>query len=389
MEKKLDKNIVLLGLISFFTDMSSEAIMPILPFFISQLEGAKIIGVGLAVGLIMGIGDATASITNFVSGIVSDRVARRKVFITAGYTISASSKLLFPFSSSWWHMLIFRGIERAGKGIRSAPRDALIGEMYEKQRGHAFGFHRMMDTAGAVTGSIIAFILFWYMKMEIKTILLIAALLAFFAIPPILFVKEGRGMKKEKKFVINSKMKKFVIIATLFYLGNFSYAFLLLRTKDIMLSHFSILDSVAITFLMYAFFNIIYASLSPYFGKLSDRIGRRNIIVSGYLLFAVICSGFLIIPFIFAGEIIIVILLFALYGVMFSMIEANQRAYVADIGGGAASQGVFKAFTGMVAIPSGIIAGALWDISSNLTFIYGLALSLVSAILLYTWMEKN
>lgn len=389
MGKGLDKNIILLGLISFFTDMSSEAIMPILPFFIAGLEGAKIVGVGLAVGLIMGIGDAAASITNLLSGMASDRIAKRKIFIAAGYGVSASSKLLFPFSSQWWHMLVFRGIERAGKGIRSSPRDALIGEMYEGKRGHAFGFHRMMDTAGAVAGSIIAFVLFWYMKMDIKTILLIAAFLAFFAIPPILFVKEKKAIKKERRIALNNKMKKFVGVATLFYLGNFSYAFMLMRTKDIMLSHFSFLDSVAITFLMYAFFNIVYASLSPYFGKLSDRIGRKNIIVSGYLIFAIVCSGFLIIPFLFTGEIIAVILLFALYGMMFSMIEGNQRAYVADIGGDAVSQGAFKTFTGLAAIPSGIIAGVLWDISSNLTFIYGLMLSLLSAILLYFLMEKN
>jgi len=281
---KLGKDIILLGWISFFTDMSSEAIMPVLPFFISTLHGISSIGSGVALGLIMGFGTAIASVTNFLSGIASDKAGRRKIFISAGYTTSAISKLLFPLSQAWWHLFALVGVERTGKGLRGAPRDAFIGERYKEERGRAFGFHRAMDTAGAIAGSMLAFIFLWLFKLDYRQILLIAAIIAFFAIPPIYVLKEERKEGKKEKIEINDAMKKFTFVATIFYLGNFTYAFFLLRASKIF-SNFSI-DGTAIAVLLYALFNIVYASLSTHFGKLSDKIGRRCLIITGYIPFS-------------------------------------------------------------------------------------------------------
>ena len=385
---KLGKDIILLGLISFFTDMSSEAIMPVLPFFIFALSPS--IGSGIALGLIMGFGTALASMMNFFSGILSDRIGKRKIFISSGYTISALSKLLFPVSQAWWHLLVLRGIERAGKGIRGAPRDAFIGERYVEDRGKAFGFHRAMDTAGAIAGSLLAFIFLWIFKLDYREILLIAAIIAFFAIPPIYMLKEEKKEGKKEKIEINDAMKKFTFVATIFYLGNFTYGFFLWRASKIF-NGFG-LNGVVIALLMYALFNVVYASLSTYFGKLSDKIGRRVLIVIGYLLFSFICIGFMLIAYIseiFA--IVTTIFLFILYGIMYALIEGNQRAYAADLSRWkGTAQGIFKASTGIATLPAGMMAGILWDVMPDLTFIYGALLAVLAASLLATMkMEKD
>lgn len=377
---KLRRDIILLGLISFFTDMSSEIIAPILPFFLLSLGGS-----GIAIGLVMGLGDGLASILNFFSGRASDKIGKRKLFISAGYGLSATSKLFFPFSSSWWNILILRASERAGKGIRGAPRDAMIGERYEENRGLAFGFHRAMDTSGAIVGSLLAFLLFWLFKLQMKTILIMAAFLAFLAIPPVYFLKEKKIDVRKEKIAISSSLKKFIAISILFYLGNFSYVFFLMRAKEIWNSIIPS-SAIAISFLLYALFNIVYASLSMHFGKLSDKMGRRYIIVSGYLLFAFVCFGFIFITDIgkvMAG--ILSIILFILYGMVFAIIEGNQRAYVSDLGKWKGySQGAFRAYTGIAVIISGLIAGFLWDADHGLVFLYGAALSILSASLLST-----
>ncbi|KAA0006403.1 MAG: MFS transporter [Thermoplasmata archaeon] len=387
---KLGKDIILLGWISFFTDMSSEAMMPVLPFFISTLHGVSSIGSGFALGLIMGFGTAMASIVNFLSGIASDRIGRRKIFISAGYTTSAISKLFFPLSQAWWHLFALVGIERTGKGLRGAPRDAFIGERYKEERGRAFGFHRAMDTAGAIAGSILAFIFLWVFKLDYRQILLIAAIIAFFAIPPIYMLKEKRKEGKREKIEINSSIKKFTFVATIFYLGNFTYGFFLLRASKVF-NKFG-LNGAAIAILMYMLFNIVYASLSMHFGKLSDKIGRRFIITIGYILFAFTCIGFMLLSYIAENfAIVLTIILFILYGMVYALIEGNQRAYAADLSEWkGTSQGVFKASTGLATLPAGIIAGILWDIMHDLTFIYGAVLAILAASLLATMrIEKD
>lgn len=373
--EKIGKDIFLLGIISFFADVSSEAIMPILPFFIYSLGGA-----GIAVGLIMGFGDAIASISKVFSGRLSDKIGKRKIFMLTGYGLSATSKLFFPLSGQWWHMLLLRGIERIGKGLRGPPRDALIGDLYIKRRGEAYGIHRALDTAGAVVGSLLVLFLFWIFKLDIVTILFISASIAFLSLPPILFVKEIVITKKEeeKREKLPEKLRKFIFISTIFSLGNFSYAFFLLKVG---------IEEIEYALLYYAFFNIVYAILAPYTGKLSDAIGRKLVILLGYIAFTLVCLGF-VFTHSFYGilSILFPILLFILYGVAHALIEGNQRALVSDLSRYRGhAQGIFQMFNGIGVFCASVIAGVLWEIFPDLPdliFIYGGALSLIASILL-------
>jgi len=372
--EKLTRDIFLLGIISFFADASSETIMPVLPFFIAALGGG-----GLALGAIAGIGDGIASLSKIFSGTFSDRMGKRKIFIASGYSLSAVAKISFPLSSQWWHLVFLRGIERIGKGVRGAPRDALIGDLYKERRGEAYGIHRALDTAGAVVGSFLAFFLFWLLKVEIKTILIIAAIIAFFAIPPIFFVREIKFIRKKEKGEISSGLKKFTAIASLFSFGNFSYMFLLWRIGG----DFSY-EKISYAILAYALFNIVYASLAPYFGKLSDKIGRKIVIILGYIAFTFLCFGFIFLPN-FTGILfyLLTILLFMAYGIFFALVEGNQKAFVSDLSKyKGTGQGIFQASIGMATIPANLIAGILWDTMPELTFLYGAILSLIAAILL-------
>ncbi len=380
--EKLSRDIFLLGIISFFADASSEAIMPILPFFIAALGGG-----GIALGAIAGIGDGIASLSKVFSGTLSDKIGKRKIFIASGYTLSAVAKTFFPLSAQWWHLVLLRSIERIGKGIRGAPRDALIGELYKERRGEAYGIHRALDTAGAIVGSFLAFFLFWLFRVEIRTILIIAAIIAFLAIPPIFFVREIKFSKRKEAISSSPELKKFTAIATIFSLGNFSYMFFLWRIGG----DFSY-EKISYAILVYAFFNAIYASLAPYFGKLSDKIGRKIIITFGYITFTFLCFGFIFITN-FSGTFFYVVatMLFFLYGLFFALVEGNQKAFVSDLSKyKGTGQGVFQASIGLAAIPANLIAGFLWDLMPELTFLYGSILSLIAAIFLSSWeIEKS
>jgi MFS family permease len=172
---------LLLGLTSFLTDTSSEMIMPILPFFISALGGT-----GLVVGLIGGLEESVSSILKVIAGYWSDKTGKRKMFVSSGYLASAVSKIFLAFSTIWQHVLILKPIERVGKGLRTAPRDAIIADYTEKDvRGKAFGLHRTLDTGGAILGSTLALILFWFMELEFNAIIFVGALMAFSALIPL------------------------------------------------------------------------------------------------------------------------------------------------------------------------------------------------------------
>lgn len=176
-------NILLLGFVSFFNDLSSEMIMPILPMFIKSLGGA-----GLIIGLIGGLRDSVSSILKVLCGYWSDRTGKRKIFVSSGYLTSSVFKLFLAFSKSWQHVLIFAGLERTGKGLRTAPRDAIIADSMPEEKGKGFGIHRALDTSGAILGSIIVFLLFWFKGFDFKSIILFAAIISFISLIPLYFV---------------------------------------------------------------------------------------------------------------------------------------------------------------------------------------------------------
>ena len=374
----INVNIVLLGLVSFLTDTSSEMILPILPFFIAALGGT-----GLAIGLIGGLEESVASILKVFSGYWSDRYGRRKVFVSSGYLTSSISKIFLAFSTAWQHVLILRPLERIGKGLRTAPRDAIIADYAgEEVRGKAFGLHRALDTSGAILGSALALILFWFLKLEFKTIIFLGALIAFSALIPLYVVRERRAEAKRITLKISlaelpRSLRLFIVIATLFALGNFTYMFFILRAEQFFAGRIAF----AMPILLYIWFNIIYASFSTPLGMLSDKIGRRSVLSFGYLIFGLTCLLFALPLSMFS-----LIILFTLYGLVYAMIEGNQRAFVSDLAPKelrGTSLGTFHTAIGLAALPSGIIAGALWQyVDPAATFFYGSALGFLAAILL-------
>ena len=222
-------NVILLGIISLLNDMSSEIITPILPIFLTSL-GAT----GIIIGLVGGLRDSIASLLKVGGGYFSDKIGRRKIFIFSGYLTSSIFKLFLAFSRTWQGVLTFASLERVGKGIRTASIDAVISESMPKKRGEGLGIHRLFDTTGAIIGSILVFILFWILKFDFKSIILIAAVLAFIAIIPLYFLREKRRKPNRNiNFKLSlknmpKKLKLFILVAAIFALADFSYMFFIM-----------------------------------------------------------------------------------------------------------------------------------------------------------------
>jgi len=344
--------------------------------FIKSLGGA-----GLAVGLAGGLRDSIPSILNVLCGYLSDRIGKRKMFVSTGYLTSAVLKLLLAFSKTWQQAVIFIGLERIGKALRTAARDAIIAESVTTRRGKSFGIHRAFDSAGAIFGSIVVFVLFWILGLSFERVILIAGVVAFASLIPLYFVKEVRNHPKEfmqKKGVreLTKPLRLFIVVAGIFALANFSYMFFILKAQEA----FSDKLSVAMPILLYILFNIFYAGFAIPFGGLSDKIGKGKVIILGYLLFSLSSFGFA-----YFRSLPAFVILFILYGIAYAAIEGNQRAFVSDLASGqlkATALGAFHTTIGLMAFPASMIAGFLWQhFGSNITFIYGGTVGVLSIVL--------
>lgn len=374
----LTRNVFLLGLVSLCTDLGSQMVFPLLPLFLTSVLGAG----AFTVGIVEGAAEATASLLKVFSGFWSDRMRRRKPFILFGYSFSSLMKPLFAFAGSWPFVLFVRVAERIGKGVRNAPRDAIVAESCdERVRGKAYGFHRAMDGIGSIAGALLAFIffpllgyrrLFWYSLLP-----------GLLAVLFILFVKEPPSgdtrparLRPAPSGVANIpfRLKLFIAASSVFALGHFGYAFLLLRAKNIGLA-----DERAI--LLYAIFYISYTLFIVPAGMLSDRIGRRPVLAAGYTLFALLSAALIVVSSAFG-----LLLLFVLYGVLYGMIDGVQRAFVVDMaptGARATALGIFHTAVGLAALPGGYLAGLLWDaVRPEATFMYGLVVTVAALVLL-------
>lgn len=370
-------NVILLGLVSFINDTASKIIIPLLPLFITEQGGT-----GIAIGLIAGLSDSIASLSKLFAGYWSDRYARRKAFVIVGYTISSLSKLLLAFSVSWPQTLTLRIGERIGKGIRSAPRDALLASATRRNvRGKGFGIHRAMDSGGALFGTLLVLALYWFLQLEFHSIFLIAGIISFVSLVPLLWVRETRGKINHQLQLhlrgLPSTLKHFMLIAFIYSLANFSYMFFILQAEDAFEGRLA----VAIPLLLYALFQLSSTLFAIPAGILSDRIGRQRVLLIGYGLFTLLCLGFL-----FAESLWPLLLLFLLYGLNFAFVEATERAYVADLTGEeerGTALGAYHMATSLAALPAGVLAGVLWDIDPLYTFVLGALLSLTALLFLF------
>jgi len=374
----LKQNVILLGLVSFLNDLSSEMILPILPRFITLLGGSS-----LAIGLIGGLMESISSILKVFCGYLSDRTGKRKIFVFSGYFTSSIFKLMLAFSKVWQHVLMFISFERVGKGLRTAPRDAIIADsVVEMERGKGFGIHRSLDTLGAIFGSLLTVILLW-LSFKLNLIILIAAIASFLSLIPLNFVKEVKSKKQDVSLNIGLKMlpkhlKLFILVSAVFALANFSYMFFILKAQETFLNKMGMFGEI-IPVLLYVLFNVFYAAFAIPFGMLSDKIGREKVIVLGYALFSITTLGFAFFDSMFAF-----VILFALYGIVFAIIDGNQRAFVSDLATKelrATALGTYHTTVGLLTLPSSLIAGFLWQISPTATFVFGSIVSLVSVVL--------
>ena len=375
----LCRNVLLLGAVSLLTDLSSEMSLTFLPFFLANVLGART----AVIGVIEGVADSTASLMRMASGWLSDVWGKRKGLLIAGYGLSALSKPLLFFASSWGAVMGVRFADRVGKGVRTSPRDALLaGSVRAECRGMAFGFHRGADTAGAFLGLVgVAVVVYlsqgWAQELQetaFRRLILVAAVPALLAVAVLLAVREapakgarpeapgqGRGFACPARDSaqpraagggLDRRFKMFLAAAGVFSLANSSDAFLLLRAQRLGLSVLKIA-------LLLAAFNLVYSALSPLTGWLSDRWGRAKLIGAGWFIYAIAYLGFGMAN---AGWQIWP--LFGLYAVYYGMAEGTARALVADLvqeKRRGTAYGMYNATVGVMALPASLIAGLVWE----------------------------
>ncbi len=382
------RNIVILGFVSLLADVSSEMIYPLLPYFLIYVLGSGI----YAIGIIEGIAESTASLLKVFFGIYSDRIKKRKFFAFWGYLFSFFGKIFLLLASSWGGVLFSRFVDRIGKGVRTAPRDALIVESSEQnKRGASFGLHRALDTLGAVLGVGIAFVVLRYFSDSIRNIFLLSLIPAILSALLVLAIKEKNKEKTPIKEKINFKeyfdfqkypknLKIFLLISFIFTIGNSSNLFLILKAINIGFAPIYAL-------LLYMTYNITHSLFSYPAAKLSDKIGRKKILILAYFLFGLVYLGFSFINFKTAYW-----FLFLLYGIYGGLSEGVEKAFVSDYTPKnlkATVLGAHATIVGVTLLPASILTGFLWKyFGPNTPFFFSSLTAFLSIILLIKYIKR-
>jgi MFS family permease len=379
--RSLPRPIWLLGWVSFFTDMASETVYPLLPLFLTQVLGAG----AMSLGVIEGVAEAANSALKILSGWLTDRWRSPKTLVLAGYGLASAVRPLISLASSWPQVLIIRFTDRLGKGIRGAPRDAMLADFAPSNaRGLVFGFHRAMDHAGAVTGPLLASAFLYFYPGEYRTLFSLTLIPGVIVILFILRVPErvpaARAEPKsaEPRVALRNLGGPFwraMVVILLFSLGNASDAFLLWRLGDLGVTSFWIP-------LLWSALHVVKVGSSIVGGGMSDRFGRRTLIAIGWILYALVYAGF--------GAFdsrAIVIVIFLLYGLYFGLTEGVEKAWVADMAPAHArgmAFGIYNAVLGVGTLAASLVFGFIWTrVSPHAAFLTGAALALGATALLY------
>ena len=361
----LPRNVFAIGLVSLLNDASSEIIYPLLPIFLANSLGAS----ARAIGTIEGLAESISSLLKLFAGYLSDRLAKRKLLVVAGYSVASLARPLLAFAQTWTQVLAIRLTDRVGKGVRTAPRDAMIADTVRvEQRGIAFGFHRAMDHAGAVIGPLVGYLLVILFVAnarspttgEFSKIFLAASVPALIAVLVAIFfmrespvhAKRGPEVTKLSLRGFDSNFKRFLLVLALFTLSNSSDSFLILRAMDSGIS-------VALIPLLWAAHHGMKVLSSLFGGDLSDRLGRKRLIVSGWILYAAVYAGFA-----FATHQASLWILFLVYGIYFGLAEGAEKALVADLvrpEQRGTAYGLYNLAFGITVFPASFLMGMIWD----------------------------
>jgi MFS family permease len=374
MDKESKKKVKIFGIASFLNDMGSDMIYPVWPLFVKSL------GANMSVlGFLDGLGDALVSISQAISGYISDRIQKRKIFVWLGYLMGAISRIGYALSKNWVNLIPFRILDRAGK-IRSAPRDAIIADLStDKDRGENFGFLRMMDNLGAVVGILLCVLLVNFLGF--KKLFLLASVPSLIGVILILiFIKEQKrdSTKIFKGISLKSftpQFRYFLILSSIFSLGAFSYSFLLVFAKEFGFK-------TGFIPVLYLIFTAIASLFSIPFGKLSDKIGRKKVLEISFFFWILVCLIFLFFKNYFG-----IILAFIFYGLHKGALEPSQRAFVSELVPQeirASALGGYQMIIGLFSLPASFLAGILWDkIGIFAPFSFSLFLTILALILLF------
>ncbi len=373
MKSKISKQVFLLGMVSLFTDIASEMLYPVTPIFLTVVLGSSM----AVVGVIEGIAEVTAGLLKGYFGNLSDKVGKRSIFVVLGYGISALSKPLPGIFQNIPIVLTSRVSDRVGKGIRTAPRDALLASYSDGNSGAVFGFHRAMDTLGAAIGPVIALILLYYFPNNFQLIFLVAFVPSVIAVAFTLLVKDkpGSSKVKSKKNYLEfwksapKEYKKILLLITTFSLVNSSDVFLILKSKDIS-------QSSSLAIFGYVFYNLIYAAASYPLGGLSDKLGKQKVFSFGLIIFSAVYFGFALVP-----NINFIWVLFAFYGIYAASTEGVSKAWISDLipneqrGSAIGLLTMLSSFSIMI---GSFLTGVLWDkFGSEIPFLISAIISLI------------
>ncbi len=388
----LPRGVWLFGWISLATDAATEAIYPLLPFFLTQVLGAG----AVSLGLVEGVAEAANSVLKILSGLAADRAKSKRPIVLAGYSLSSAVRPLIALAQSWTHVFAVRLFDRVGKGLRGAPRDAMLaGWATPTTRGKIYGFHRAMDHTGAIVGPTLATIFLFFYPGDYRTLFALTIIPGAIAVALIFFVKEAEdaavehvgssfssGARSDVRLDPDSvgaplprTLNRFFVVLSIFMLGNSTDAFLLLRLTDAA-------GGVSVVPLLWAAHHVVKAGVSIVGGSWSDRIGRRAVITLGWIIYAAVYAGFA-----FSSSLGALIVWFMIYGVYFGFAEGAEKALVADLAPASRrgfAFGVYTAVQGIGALTASVVFGLIWTaVGPAAAFGTGAALALVATALFF------